>query len=220
VALQKLPVIFCIDRAGLVGEDGATHHGLFDLAFLRSVPNIIISAPMNEIDLRNLMYTAYRHRELPFAIRYPRGRGVCADWRQPMCEVEIGKARVLHKGEKVALISIGNMGSQVQQAMEEISNAGLNPTHVDMRFLAPFDRTLLLEMAATHEVLFTVEDGVSHGGLFSAVAEVVAQSPHPVPVIPIAVPDRFVEHGDVPSLYKECGLTPEQIAQTVLHYNA
>lgn len=219
VALQKLPVIFCVDRAGLVGEDGATHHGLFDLAFLRSIPNIIISAPMDEIELRNMMFTAYRHRELPFAIRYPRGRGVHAEWRQPMCEMEIGKGEILQKGEKVAILSIGNMGLHVQQAMEMMRHAGIHPTHVNMRFLAPLDVTLVREMAATHQRLFTVEDGVSHGGLFSAVAEVVAQGPFPVPVVPIAVDDRFVDHGDIQSLYQECGLTPELIAKKIIQFN-
>ena len=219
VALQKLPVIFCIDRAGLVGEDGATHHGVFDLAFLRSVPNIIISSPMDEVELRDLMYTAYGYRELPFAIRYPRGRGVCADWRQPMKQMMIGKGRVLQKGEKMAVLSIGKMGQHVQQALVLMREAGLNPTHVDIRFLAPLDTQLVQEMAATHEILFTVEDGVVHGGLFSAVSEVVAQSQSPVPVIPIAVPARFVDHGDMTSLYEECGLSPEKIAQTLLQYN-
>ena len=219
VALQKLPVIFCIDRAGLVGEDGATHHGVFDLAFLRSVPNMIISAPMDEIDLRNLMYTAYRHRDLPFAIRYPRGRGVHADWRLPMQEVEIGKGRVLQQGEDIAVISIGKMGQHVQQAMDKMNAAGLHPTHVDMRFLAPLDVQLLSEVAARHKVLFTVEDGVSHGGLLSAVAEFVSQSPQPIPVIPIAIDNRFVEHGDLDSLYRECGLDPEQIAEKIIHYS-
>lgn len=219
VALQKLPVIFCIDRAGLVGEDGATHHGIFDLAFLRSVPNMIISAPMDEIDLRNLMYTAYRHRDLPFAIRYPRGRGVHADWRLPMQEVEIGKGRVLQQGENIAVISIGNMGQHVQQAMDKMKAAGLHPTHIDLRFLAPLDVQLLSDVAATHKMLFTVEDGVSHGGLFSAVAEFVAQSPVHIPVIPIAINDRFVEHGDLNSLYEECGLNSAQIAEKIIHYS-
>ena len=219
VALQKLPVIFCVDRAGLVGEDGATHHGVFDMAFLRSVPNMIIAAAMDENDLRNLMYTAYRHRELPFAIRYPRGRGVGADWHQPMQELEIGKGRVLQQGTDIAVISIGKMGQHVQQALAPMRAAGLTPTHVDMRFLAPLDLQLLEEVAATHKVLFTVEDGVSHGGLFSAVAEVVAQRPAPIPVIPIAINDRFVEHGDINSLYDECGLTPEKIAEKIIQYN-
>ena len=219
VALQKLPVIFCVDRAGLVGEDGATHHGVFDMAFLRSVPNMIIAAAMDENDLRNLMYTAYRHRELPFAIRYPRGRGVGTDWHQPMQELEIGKGRVLQQGKDIAVISIGKMGQHVQQALAPMRAAGLHPTHVDMRFLAPLDLQLLEEVAATHKVLFTVEDGVSHGGLFSAVAEVIAQRPTPIPVIPIAINDRFVEHGDINSLYDECGLTPEKIAEKIIQYN-
>ena len=219
VALQKLPVIFCIDRAGLVGEDGATHHGIFDLAFLRSVPNMIISAPMDEIGLRNLMYTAYRHRDLPFAIRYPRGRGEHCDWRQPLQEVEIGKAHVLQQGEDIAVLSIGKMGNHVQKAMPVMTAAGLHPTHVDMRFLAPLDIQLIQEIAHSHRVMFTVEDGVSRGGLFSAVSEVVSQCPIPVPVVPIAVGDRFVEHGDLASLYEECGLTAGQIAQKIIHYN-
>lgn len=219
VALQKLPVIFCIDRAGLVGEDGATHHGIFDLAFLRSVPNMIISAPMDEIGLRNLMYTAYRHRDLPFAIRYPRGRGEHCDWRQPLQEVEIGKAHVLQQGEDIAVLSIGKMGNHVQKAMPVMTAAGLHPTHVDMRFLAPLDIQLIQEIAHSHRVMFTVEDGVSRGGLFSAVSEVVSQCSIPVPVVPIAVGDRFVEHGDLASLYEECGLTAGQIAQKIIHYN-
>lgn len=215
VALQKLPVIFCIDRAGLVGEDGATHQGLFDLAFLRPVPNIVISAPMDEISLRNLMFTAYQHRDLPFAIRYPRGRGVHTNWKLPMQEIPIGKAEMLSKEGKTAILSLGAIGNSVSEACVLLREKGIDCTHVDMRFLAPLDTEMLRHVAEKSERVFTAEDGIEKGGLFSAVSEFFAQNNYQIPVIPIAVDNRFVDHGDLPSLYNECGFSPQKIADTI-----
>ncbi|MCQ2262820.1 MAG: 1-deoxy-D-xylulose-5-phosphate synthase [Bacteroidales bacterium] len=214
VALQKLPVIFCIDRAGLVGEDGATHQGLFDLAFLRAVPNLIIAAPMDEIALRNLMFTAYNQRDLPFVIRYPRGRGVHPDWRLPMKEVPVGKAEILREGSKIAVLSLGAIGNQVASALDLLREKGIQPAHIDMRFLAPLDTETLSYVIDNYDIIITAEDGIEQGGLYSAVSEFVAAN-KPVRVIPIAVNHRFVEHGDIPSLYEECGFTAAQIAEKI-----
>lgn len=203
VALQKLPVILCIDRAGIVGEDGATHHGLFDLAFLRAIPNLIIASPMNEAELRNMMYTAYIHRDMPFALRYPRGRGVLQEWRLPFKEVPIGKAQTLAKGKDIAILSIGPLGNHVQEALEILAQEGITPTHVDMRYLAPLDREVLKEVADNHKFVITVEDGIQQGGLFSAVAEYYSGNGILLPLAPVAVDGHFVEHGDMESLYKE-----------------
>jgi 1-deoxy-D-xylulose-5-phosphate synthase len=214
VALQKLPVVFCLDRAGLVGEDGATHHGLFDLAFLRAVPNLVIASPMDEISLRNLMFTAYRHRELPFAIRYPRGRGVHAEWRLPMEEIPIGSAQLLREGSQVAVLSLGPLGNNAARALDLLHEQGIDATHVDMRFLAPLDTEMLSQIIEKHKVIVTIEDGIEQGGLFSAVSEFVSIRGS-IPVVPIAIDRRFVEHGDIPSLYAESGFTPEQMADRI-----
>ena len=215
VALQHLPVILCIDRAGLVGEDGATHHGLFDLAFLRAVPNLVISSPMNELELRNMMYTAYTHRDMPFAIRYPRGRGVLHEWQLPFEEVPIGKARKLTEGEDIALLSIGPLGNHVQAALEILREEGIHITHVDMRYLAPIDEEILKEIAENHKVIITIEDGIQQGGLFSAVSEYFSHHNYPHPIYPIAVDGRFVEHGDMDSLYHELRFDKNSIAEKV-----
>lgn len=215
VALQKLPVIFCIDRAGLVGEDGATHHGLFDLAFLRAIPNIIIAAPLNETELRNMMYTAYQQRELPFAIRYPRGRGVQPAWHTPLSTLPIGKGEILQQGNTVAVFSIGTIGNQVVQARTILEENNIHPTHVNLRFLAPLDEELLLETAENHSIIVTVEDGIMQGGLFSAVTECLAKNKMLRKVFPIAVDQRFVEQGDMDALYRECGFTPDAIARSI-----
>ena len=215
VALQKLPVILCIDRAGIVGEDGATHQGLFDLAFLRAVPNLTIASPMNELELRNMMYTAYIHRDMPFAIRYPRGRGVLQEWRLPFEEMPVGKARLLTKGERVAVLSIGPLGNHVQRALRVLENEGIRPTHVDMRFLAPMDTEMLREIAQNHDVVITVEDGIQQGGLFSAVSEFFVKNSYLHPIFPVAVDGRFVEHGDMESLYKELHFDMESLVEKV-----
>lgn len=218
VVLQKLPVIFCIDRAGLVGEDGATHHGLFDLAFLRIIPDIIIAAPMDAIELRNMLYTAYSQRNMPFAIRYPRGRTNQLDWRQPFAEIPIGHARWLREGEKVAVISIGAIGTNVQKAIISLQDKGISPAHIDARFLSPLDEEMLCKVAANYDVIITAEDGIEKGGLFSAVSEYLASHQLEKPVYPIAIHNRFVEQGDIPSLYKEVDFTPEAIADLIAKY--
>ncbi len=212
VALQDLPVIFCIDRGGLVGEDGATHHGVFDLAFLRSVPNMIIASPRNEIELRNLMFTAYRHREHPFAIRYPRGRGVLTDWKKEMHTVEIGRAEMLREGENVLFLSLGPLANQVQKAIAQLETEGLHPAHVDMRFLKPLDENMLHDLSKRYPVWITVEDGVKKGGLNSAVAEFLEDNHYINRLNSVAIGDTFVEHGKVSKLYELCGFDAESIA--------
>ena len=212
VALQDLPVIFCIDRGGLVGEDGATHHGVFDLAFLRSVPNMIIASPRNEIELRNLMFTAYRHREHPFAIRYPRGRGVLTDWKKEMHTVEIGRAEMLREGENVLFLSLGPLANQVQKAIAQLETEGLHPAHVDMRFLKPLDENMLHDLSKRYPIWITVEDGVKKGGLNSAVAEFLEDNHYTNRLNSVAIGDTFVEHGKVSKLYELCGFDAESIA--------
>lgn len=218
VALQKLPVIFCIDRGGVVGEDGATHQGIFDLAFLRSIPNMIIASPLNEHELRNMMFTAWQNaseKGLPFAVRYPRGRGVLTDWKNTPERLEIGKGRVLQEGSEVAVLSLGPLGNNVTAAIELLKAEHINPTHVDMRFLKPLDEDLLAEVAAHHKVLITIEDGVAKGGLFSAVSEYLSEHHLQNRLCHIAINDCFVPHGDVPSLYKELGFDAESIAKLI-----
>ena len=218
VALQKLPVIFCIDRGGVVGEDGATHQGIFDLAFLRSIPNMIIASPLDEHELRNMMFTAWRNaagKGLPFAVRYPRGRGVLVDWKNEPEELKIGKGRVLHEGHEVAVLSLGPLGNNVTAAIEMLKADHIEPTHVDMRFLKPLDEDLLADIAARHKVLLTIEDGVAKGGLFSAVSEYICEHQLPNRLCHIAINDHFVSHGDIPSLYKELGFDAEGIARKV-----
>ena len=218
VALQKLPVIFCIDRGGVVGEDGATHQGIFDLAFLRSIPNMIVASPLNEHELRNMMFTAWwnaREKGLPFAVRYPRGRGVLVDWKNALERLEIGKGRILHEGSEVAVLSLGPLGNNVTAAMELLKAGNINPTHVDMRFLKPLDEALLADIVARHKVLITIEDGVAKGGLFSAVSEYLSEHHLNNSLYHIAINDHFVPHGDIPSLYKELGFDAESIARVI-----
>jgi len=218
VALQKLPVVFCIDRAGLVGEDGVTHQGAFDLAFLRSVPDLIIASPLNEHQLRNMMQTAYVNAKQggqPFVIRYPRGRGVLSEWHNVPEQLPIGKGRVLTSGKGVAVISLGPLGNNVAQALEQLKAEGICPTHIDLRFLKPLDEDLLRSIAENCPVWLTVEDGTEKGGLFSAVSELVEEQQLSVRVHHIALPDRFIAHGDIPSLYREVGFDAESIAQTI-----
>lgn len=219
IALQNLPVILCIDRAGIVGEDGPTHHGVYDLAFLRAVPNIVIASPINEIALRQMLYTAYCHREQPFAIRYPRGRGVLNDWKVPFEAMSIGKAEVLREGSKMALLTLGPLGNHVEEALDELKNENITPAHVDMRFLKPLDNEVLREMASRYEILVTVEDGTQLGGLYSAVAEFLSENQLQNKLYHIALPDSFIEHGSVSSLYAQLEMDKEGIANFIRkHY--
>lgn len=213
VALQDLPVIFCIDRGGLVGEDGATHHGSLDLAFLRTIPHMIITSPLNEMMLRNLMYTAYRNKKHPFAIRYPRGKGVTADWKTPMELLTIGKGNVLREGEKMVVLSLGPLGNHVTAALDELQHSNCFPGHVDMCFLKPMDEQLLHELVPKYDIWVTVEDGTEKGGLYSAVLEFLENNGYKKRVYHISLPDTFIEHGDLMSLYKQVGFDVESIRE-------
>jgi len=214
-ALQKLPVILCIDRAGLVGEDGATHHGAYDLAYLRCIPNVIISAPMNEIELRNMMYTAQTENHGLYTIRYPKGSGVFIDWEQPFQKIQIGKGRIICKGNDIAIVSIGTAGNLVVEACQILNSEGIQAAHYDMRFLKPVDEDLLHKICRTHKKIITVEDGAILGGLGSAVMEFAHDHNYDVYIKRLGIPDNFVTHGKVEELYRECGYDPEGIVATV-----
>ena len=218
VALLKLNVVFCFDRAGLVGEDGATHHGAFDLVALRSVPNLTISAPMDEHELRRLMYTAQLPDKGPFVIRYPRGGGVLKDWRCPLEEIEIGTGRRLHTGDDVAVLSIGAIGNDVAQAVQELTeNTQLSVAHYDMRFLKPLDENILHEVGRKFKRIVTVENGVRNGGLGSAVMEWMNDHGYAVHVTRLGMPDdQFVEHGTVAELQRIVGIDVDSIKQALL----
>lgn len=215
VALQSLPVIFCLDRGGLVGADGPTHHGAYDLAFMRLIPNLIISAPMDEIELRNLMFTAQLKPSKPFSIRYPRGKGIYTDWRQPFSELPIGKGRKLVSGSKVAVLSLGTAGNLVTSAMKRLEAEGITPSHYDLRFLKPLDQDLLMEAFTSHEQILSVEDGTIVGGFGSAVLEFKETHQFKSPVIRMGIPDEFIEHGTPRQLYKVCGFDPDGIADQI-----
>lgn len=215
VAIAGLPVTFCIDRGGLVGEDGVTHHGMFDLAYLRCIPGITVSAPMNEHYLRNLMYTSQLDGKGPFAIRYPRGNGVLVNWRNDMEELEVGRGRILQHGEKVAVLSIGHIGNNVDSALARLSDEGICATHCDMIFLKPLDEQLVKDMVKTHDYIVTVEDGTIMGGLGSAVAEVVARCDKLCPVIRLGIGDEFIDQGTVPQQQHKCGIDVDSIYDTV-----
>lgn len=216
VAIQKLPVIFCLDRGGLVGDDGPTHHGCYDLAYMRCVPNMVVSAPMNEQELRNLMYTAQLdENELPFSIRYPRGQGVMPEWKTPFEKIEIGKGRMIKDGEDIAILTIGHPGNFAVQACKELATAGLNPAHFDMRFVKPLDETLLHEIAQRFSKIITVEDGTIKGGFGSAVLEFFAEHHYTPEVRMLGIPDDLVEHGKPEELHRECGFDAQGIADTV-----
>lgn len=201
VALQQLPVVFCIDRAGLVGADGPTHHGAFDLAYLRCIPNLVVTAPRNEIELRNLLFTATQHHAGPIAIRYPRGNGQNAAWQQPFEAIELGKAHWLRRGGSTLVISVGTLAEQVQQAIADLPEVA----HVDLRFVKPLD-TEMLQEALTYETILTVEDGCVAGGAGSAVAEWLLEQGYQGRFKSLGLPDAFVPHGSPDELYRFCGL--------------
>ena len=217
VATQNLKVVFCLDRGGLVGEDGATHHGAYDLAYMRCVPGMIIAAPMNEIELRNMLYSAQTPSWGMSTIRYPRGNGEGIQWkRQPFEEIIPGSSRILSDGEGVAVISIGTTGNAVASAIEEAKKEGLNPMHIDIRFLKPFDEKVVLKAAERCSRIITVEDGTIVGGLFSAVSELVAKNSLNVNVKALGIPDAFVEQGTIPQLKAECGYDRDGILKTIM----
>lgn len=216
VALQKLPVVFCLDRAGLVGDDGPTHHGAYDIAFMRCIPHMIVSSPMNEAELRNLMYTAQLEEvQYPFVIRYPRGQGVMPEWRTPMQKIEIGKGRLIKDGKDVAILTIGHPGNFAVEACKTLAAEGLNPAHYDMRFAKPLDEQLLHEIAAKFNKIITVEDGTIVGGFGSAVLEFFAAHNYTPEVKMLGIPDSIVEHGKPEELHRECGYDAQGITEAV-----
>lgn len=217
VALQKLKVVFCLDRGGLAGADGPTHHGAFDIPYFRCIPNMIVSAPMNEEELRNLMYTAQLDEvEGPFSIRYPRGNGVMVNWKTPFAKIEIGKGRKIRDGKDVAILSLGHPGNLVTQAISLLEKENISPAHYDMRFAKPIDETLLHEVFTKYKKVITIEDGTIIGGIGSAVLEFMGDNNYSAQVIRLGIPDNFIEHGDQKELYEECGFSPNKIAETVV----
>jgi 1-deoxy-D-xylulose-5-phosphate synthase len=215
VALQKLNVVFCMDRGGLVGADGATHHGIFDIAFMRGIPNMIVSAPMDELELRNLMYTAQLPDKGPFAIRYPRGNGVIRNWEQEFSEIPVGKGRKILDGNDLAILSIGHPGNFVTEALTMLEDENLSIAHYDMRFAKPLDTELLDEIAFRFRKILTIEDGIINGGFGSAVLEYYANSGLTMQIVRLGIPDRFIEQGTQQELYHECGFDPEGICKTI-----
>jgi 1-deoxy-D-xylulose-5-phosphate synthase len=215
VAIQKLNVVFCLDRAGVAGADGPTHHGAYDLAYMRCIPNMTVSAPMNEEELRNLMYTAQQDDMGPFVIRYPRGNGVMVDWRRPMKAIPVGKGRKVCDGEEVAILSIGAIGNEVVKATQELNTDGYNPAHYDLRFVKPLDEALLHDVFTKFDKVITVEDGCLEGGMGSAVLEFMADNGYTASVTRLGIPDKIIEHGEQPELWAECGYDAKSIAAKV-----
>lgn len=217
IALLRLPVVLCLDRAGLVGEDGATHHGVFDLAYFRPIPNLTIASPMDEHELRRLMYTAQLPDRGPFVIRYPRGRGVLVDWRCPLEEIPVGKGRKLKEGNDLAVITLGPIGNLAARAIARAeSEKGLSIAHYDLRFLKPMDEEMLHEVGKRFSRIVTVEDGIRKGGMGSAVLEFMADNGYAPRVQRIGVPDAFIEHGSVDELYRLCGMNEESIKELII----
>lgn len=214
VALQNLNVVFCLDRGGIVGEDGATHHGVYDLAYLRCVPNLTIASPLNEVELRNLMYTAQLENMGPFAIRYPRGRGINSDWKKPFEEIKVGTGQIIREGNDLAIISIGHIGNYVIEACKQLADAGIDAAHYDMRFLKPIDEKLLHSICAKYKNIITIEDGTIIGGLGSAVVEFINDNHYNTSVKRLGVPDSFIEQGTVAELHRICGCDVKGIVDT------
>ncbi len=216
VALQNLHVVFCIDRGGIVGSDGATHHGFFDLAFMRNIPNMIVSAPMNSLELRNLLYTAQLDKiKHPFSIRYPRGNGVEKNWEKPFTEIEIGKARLISEGGDIAVLSIGHPGNFVVAAVEKLRPDNIKITHYDMRFASPLDAEVLHSVFHKFHKIITVEDGILKGGFGSAIIEFMCDNGYRAEIKRLGIPDYFVEHGTQEELARECGIDADSIAEII-----
>ncbi|QHS54582.1 1-deoxy-D-xylulose-5-phosphate synthase [Mucilaginibacter sp. 14171R-50] len=218
VALQKLNVVFCLDRAGFAGADGATHHGAYDLAFMRCIPNMTVSAPMNEEELRNLMYTAQQDNMGPFVIRYPRGNGVMVDWQRPMKAIPVGKGRMICDGEEVAILTIGAIGNEAVKAIAGLNAEGYYPAHYDLRFVKPLDEALLHEVFKKFNHIVTVEDGCLEGGMGTAVLEFMADNNYKAQVTRLGIPDKVIEHGEQPELWAECGYDAAGIAAQVKRF--
>ena len=215
VALQNLPVIFCLDRAGLVGEDGATHHGVFDIAYMRAIPNMIVFAPRNEIELRNILYTSQLGLHQPIAIRYPRGRGVLFDWQKPFEAIELGTGVCLQEGKDIAILSLGTIGNNVTKALEEFPTIA----HYDMRFAKPLDEKLLHTICANFNHIITIEDGVKKGGFGSAILEFIAEHHYKNSIKILGIQDNFIEHGTIEELQKINGIDSGFIKQVLKNIN-
>jgi len=216
VALQNLDVVFCLDRAGLVGADGATHHGAYDLAYMRCIPNMIVASPMNEEELRNLMFTSQLPDKGPFTIRYPRGRGVLSEWKTPMKEITVGKGRRLTNGDDIAILSIGHPGNFVQEAIDELSKIGVSVAHYDMRFVKPLDEIMLHEVFTKFKYIISVEDGCVMGGFGSAVIEFMADQKYQADMTRLGIPDKYIHHGTQKELWSDCGFDAKGIVNTVI----
>ena len=214
VALQNLPVIFCLDRAGLVGEDGATHHGVFDLAYLRCIPNLIIFAPRNEIELRNIMYTAQLGMTHPIAIRYPRGKGSMIHWKTSFSKIDIGIGTCLKEGNSIAILSIGTTANTITEAIKNLNQPN-TIGHFDMRFVKPLDKLLLHEIFASYKAIITIEDGTVKGGFGSAILEFAAEHNYTLPIKLLGIPDQFIEHGKVSELHQIVKLDVHHIIKTI-----
>ena len=214
VALQNLQVVFCLDRGGLVGADGATHHGVFDLAYMRSIPNMIVSAPMDELELRNMMFTAQNENHGPFSIRYPRGCGSVIDWHKMMEAIPIGQSRQLSEGSDLAILTIGTVGIQTSRVIKMLQKDGIMASHYDMRFVKPLDEVTLHSVFKTHKLVLTIEDGVLQGGFGSAVLEFMADHRYNVKVERIGIPDKFIDHGTTEELDRDYGLDQQGIYKT------
>jgi len=214
VAIQNLQVVFCLDRGGLVGADGPTHHGVFDLAYMRSIPNMIVSAPMDELELRNLMFTAQNENHGPFSIRYPRGCGSTIDWNQPMKAIPIGQSRQLSDGTDLAILTIGTVGIQADRVVKMLLKDGISAAHYDMRFVKPLDEDALHSIFRNFSHVLTVEDGVLQGGFGSAILEFMADHQYSVQLKRIGIPDKFIDHGTIDELYRDYGLDQQGIYKT------
>lgn len=219
VAIQRLPVVFCIDRAGLVGEDGPTHHGAFDLAYMRPIPNLTIASPYDEHELRRLMYTAQLPDIGPFVIRYPRGRGKLIDWKCPLEAIPVGKGRKLKEGKEIAILSLGPIGHEAEKAIEKVEaqHPEMQIAHYDLRFLKPLDEEMLHEIGKNFQHVITLEDGVIKGGMGSAIIEFMADHNYKPHVVRMGIPDQFIEHGTVAELHEICGMNKEHIYNTILN---
>lgn len=215
VALQNLNVVFCLDRGGLVGADGATHHGAYDISYMRSIPNMIVSAPMNEEELRNLMYTAQLENMGPFSIRYPRGQGVILDWKTALKEIKVGTGRKVSAGKDLAILTIGHPGNFAQKAIEELKGSGASIAHYDMRFVKPIDEIMLHEVFSKFKKVITIEDGCLMGGFGSAVLEFMADQKYSAEVVRLGIPDKYIHHGTQEELWEDCGFDTASIVKTI-----
>ena len=215
VALQNLNVVFCLDRGGLVGADGATHHGAYDLAYMRCIPNMVVSAPMNEEELRNLMYTAQFENKGPFSIRYPRGNGVMTDWKTPFKEIKVGTGRKVCSGEDIAILSIGHPGNFAQEAIALMKESGISIAHYDLRFVKPLDAVLLHEVFTKFKKVITVEDGCLMGGFGSAIIEFMVDQKYNSEIVRLGIPDEYIHHGTQEELWEDCGFDAKAIVKAV-----